>query len=114
MKRLCFLVLVLAIMAGCTFSKPYVRYYTDMPADKQQELKAQHPEYNWTRICEHRIAKGMTKEEVLLSWGKPTRKHESTWGSRWVYKHSHPRSRHLRMQIIYFSHGYVDGWSKIE
>ncbi|WP_196140947.1 hypothetical protein [Aliikangiella sp. G2MR2-5] len=46
------------------------------------ELKSRHPEWDWERIDNSRVEKGMTEKEVLLAWGFPDSKSKSV---SWKY-----------------------------
>jgi hypothetical protein len=48
------------------------------------ELVQRHPEWMWDKIDERRADKGMSKFELLLTWGKPysTNKNKNYW----IYK----------------------------
>jgi hypothetical protein len=54
----------------------------------REELRRRHPGWNWADIDQGKVAKGMGKEEVILSWGDPHRVNKSTYGEQWVYHRS--------------------------
>ncbi|PCI71060.1 MAG: hypothetical protein COB38_06570 [Gammaproteobacteria bacterium] len=49
-----------------------------------KELMSRHPNWLWTKIENDRVEVGMTKHELLLSWGKPYSTHNRK--SYWIYK----------------------------
>jgi hypothetical protein len=84
MKKIMVLVIALALTA-CGF-------LTKMDRDRRTNYVASHPELTEkVRDCifQGKIMFGMTKEEVIASWGEPARKNMSAgkWGihDQWVY-----------------------------
>ena len=68
----------------------------------REELRRRHPDWNWTVIAQGRIFKGMSKEEVILSWGPPHRINQSSYGEQWVY---HRGSKDRPTDYLHFENG---------
>ena len=55
------------------------------------ELKSRHPEWLWNEILNNSAQVGMTKNELLLSWGKPYSTNNKK--SYWIYKTGESKRR---------------------
>lgn len=75
----------------------------------KEELKRRHPFYDWDRIFKGKAAIGMTKEEVILSWGRPYDVNRASYGDQWIYQSSY-KGRSKR--YLYFSpEGICTSWN---
>jgi len=64
-------------------------------------------------IKERKIICGMTMEEVVLSWGKPTKREEITLGEenyeKWIYE-KRENGKLTDLDILYFKNGILVFW----
>ncbi|PUB82406.1 MAG: hypothetical protein DBP02_15250 [gamma proteobacterium symbiont of Ctena orbiculata] len=72
-----------------------------------EELRKRHPMWKWDKIESGQVSVGMTMDEVLLSWGDPTKTNHSSYGSQWVYRRGKSRA-----QYLYFRNGILEGFNE--
>ena len=108
--------LSMILMVGC-MSAEQLREYELKRAIRLNKIFDANPDWSWTirdNIMNEKISLGMTKEQVLLSWGHPCGGFNScintsigVWGvhEQWVY-HS-PYGPYL-----YFENGTLTSWQK--
>ncbi len=93
-------IVLLALLAAC--APPLAD--RDAERDVQQPRSPREQMRYETAIAERRVLWGMSKEEVLKSWGPPMRKKRTRYRGRvrenWVYRYS---------DIFFDSGGYVTG-----
>ena len=129
MKKLLIFILCVALV-GCTTAHIYTREQVNAMTDEQiiqifptanedlrtwfrDELISRDPQ--WAEkvpqeVVERSIVIGLTKEQVGMSWGKPTdiNKTVSTWGVReqWVYR------KFRKTYYLYFENGVLKSWQE--
>ena len=67
-----FLLIALLLLGGCA-------------TPISQEFIDNNPEYNWDMISKGSVVVGMSKDEILLSWGRPNRIDRASYGDTWTY-----------------------------
>lgn len=72
-----------------------------------EELKKRHPDWAWDKIMSRQVTVGMSMEEVMLSWGNPSKVNRSSYGSQWIY-----RRGKYQAQYLYFENGILKGFNE--
>lgn len=116
---------VAAVLACCFLAVPACRYWNPAPSEKrgtvlfsmlnkQQQRdflknEKQYPDEIIEDIISGRLRPGMTKEQVLYSWGRPDDVYESggpqAVQEQWVYKRLNDKT-----QYVYFYNGRLTSW----
>ena len=101
MKKIVLLSILLCVFVGCgTYimkkrQQTYVNHHPDLSSEKKQS------------ILNGKLLRGMTREEVLASWGRPTKSNisEGSWGvdERWIYRS--PSRYYPNTRYVYFRNG---------
>lgn len=116
--KLLFIILTLIFISGCgtsmrNTSTAIVDYNSDDYAylfvgmterEKQIEI----------RIRKGLISVGMSKAEVLLSWGNPRDINRSSFGDQWVYYSSIRSIQHKRKYLHFDNNDLLTSWSSID
>ena len=81
-KSILFIIIGVLLLQGCANVSPITR--KDNPITRRKDYVQKHPELKENirqAILEGKVRLGMTKEQVIASWGEPYNK--STFGSVW-------------------------------
>ena len=71
------------------------------------ELKKRHPDWAWNKILAQKVSVGMTEQEALLSWGRPSKINHASYGDQWVYRYGN-----YRAQYLYFKKGRITSFNE--
>lgn len=82
---------------------------------KEKEIREREDRFE-KLIKEHKIAIGMTRAQVIESWGRPDNVNESYYGTalneQWVYRYK--GLKEYAADYVYFKDGRVSSWSSSE
>jgi len=102
MKTL-FVILTIVLLTGCVSTSSSII---------TEDFVRNHPEYNWERIHQRQVVVGMTKDEVLLSWGEPRDINRASYGDQWVYGSSIRSIQHRGNRYLHFdTNGVLTSWN---
>ena len=103
-------ILLLLFLTGCGL------VYQKGIEEEGRKFVEKYPGHIWAierAIKDGRIVPGMTKDEVILSWGKPNRKEETQIGNyyyeKWVYERDRG-GKAVGTDILYFRKGILVFW----
>lgn len=110
MKRIIGIVLLSFLITGCATGDYYAaarKTYLETHQDRPQEIK--------DCIANNKIMRGMTTEEVTLSWGAPYDKNKSVnqYGTseQWIYHNWITEGNDIsNLQYLYFENDSLDSW----